>query len=118
MIGLRLTARSPVQEDRGLALGQCFLHARQLVLRQREENRDGIDLDGCRNVRVSNTSINSPNDDALVLKGSHALGFGRATENMTITNVLVGGVAATGQSSGANWVTITIPAIGSAAGTA
>jgi polygalacturonase len=56
-----------------------------------DTNRDGIDLDSCRNVRVSNTSINSPNDDALVLKGSHALGFARATENMTITNVLVSG---------------------------
>ena len=32
----------------------------------------------------------------------------------TITNVLVGGVKATIQSSGANWVTITIPAAGSA----
>jgi len=56
-----------------------------------DTNRDGIDLDGCRNVRVSNTSINSPNDDALVLKGSHALGFARATENVTIANGLVSG---------------------------
>ena len=56
-----------------------------------DTNRDGIDLDSCRNVRVSNTSINSPNDDALVLKGSHALGFARATESVTITNVLVSG---------------------------
>jgi polygalacturonase len=56
-----------------------------------DTNRDGIDLDSCRNVRVSNTSINSPNDDALVLKGSHALGFARATENVTITNGLVSG---------------------------
>jgi polygalacturonase len=56
-----------------------------------DTNRDGIDLDSCRNVRVSNTSINAPNDDALVLKGSHALGFARATENVTITNGLVSG---------------------------
>jgi len=56
-----------------------------------DTNRDGIDLDGCRNVRVSNTSINSPNDDALVLKGSHALGYARATENVTISNGLVSG---------------------------
>jgi polygalacturonase len=56
-----------------------------------DTNRDGIDLDGCRNVRVSNFSINSPNDDALVLKGSHALGFARATENVTIVNGLVSG---------------------------
>jgi polygalacturonase len=56
-----------------------------------DTNRDGIDLDGCRNVRVSNTSINAPNDDALVLKGTHALGFARATENVTIVNGLVSG---------------------------
>jgi polygalacturonase len=56
-----------------------------------DTNRDGIDLDGCRNVRVSNTSINAPNDDALVLKGSHALGFARPTENITITNSFVSG---------------------------
>jgi polygalacturonase len=56
-----------------------------------DTNRDGIDIDSCRNVRISNTSINSPNDDALVLKGSHALGFARPTENVTITNGLVSG---------------------------
>ncbi len=56
-----------------------------------DSNRDGIDLDSCRNVRISNVSVNTPNDDAIVLKGSHALGFARATENITITNSLVSG---------------------------
>jgi polygalacturonase len=56
-----------------------------------DTNRDGIDIDSCRNVRVSNTSVNSPNDDALVLKGTHALGAARPTENVTITNCLVSG---------------------------
>ncbi len=56
-----------------------------------DTNRDGIDLDGCRNVRVSNTSVNSPNDDAIVLKGSHALGFARPSENITIVNCFVSG---------------------------
>jgi polygalacturonase len=56
-----------------------------------DTNRDGLDVDACRNVRISNTSINSPNDDALVLKSSHALGYGRATENVTITNCQVSG---------------------------
>ena len=56
-----------------------------------DTNRDGIDLDSCRNVRVSNSSVNTPNDDAIVLKGTHALGFSRATENVTITNSLVSG---------------------------
>ncbi|MGD0667694.1 MAG: glycosyl hydrolase family 28-related protein [Bryobacteraceae bacterium] len=56
-----------------------------------DTNRDGIDVDSCRNVRISNLSVNSPNDDAIVIKGTHALGFARATENVTIVNCLVSG---------------------------
>ncbi|HVY94165.1 MAG TPA: glycosyl hydrolase family 28-related protein, partial [Bryobacteraceae bacterium] len=56
-----------------------------------DTNRDGIDIDSCRNVRISNSSVNAPNDDAIVLKGSHALGAARSTENVTITNSLVSG---------------------------
>ena len=56
-----------------------------------DTNRDGIDVDSCRNVRISNSSVNAPNDDAIVLKGSHALGAARASENITITNCLVSG---------------------------
>ncbi len=51
-----------------------------------DTNRDGFDIDSCRNVRISNSQVNSPNDDAIVLKSSYALGFNRATENVTITN--------------------------------
>jgi polygalacturonase len=56
-----------------------------------DTNRDGMDIDACRNVRISNTSVNAPNDDAIVLKTSHALGSARAVENVTITNVFVSG---------------------------
>jgi polygalacturonase len=56
-----------------------------------DTNRDGIDVDVCRNVRISNTSVNSPNDDAIVLKSSFALGEARATEHVTITNSFVSG---------------------------
>ncbi len=56
-----------------------------------DTNRDGINLDSCRNVRISNCSINSPRDDALCPKSSYALGFKRATENVTITNCVVSG---------------------------
>ena len=56
-----------------------------------DTNRDGLDIDACRNVRISNSSINSPNDDAIVLKSSYALGVTRATENVTITNCQVSG---------------------------
>jgi polygalacturonase len=56
-----------------------------------DTNRDGIDVDSCHNVRISNASVNTPNDDAIVIKGTHALGFARATENVTIVNCLVSG---------------------------
>jgi polygalacturonase len=56
-----------------------------------DTNRDGINVDCCRNVRISNCTINSPNDDGIVLKSSFALGYARATENVTITNCQVTG---------------------------
>ena len=56
-----------------------------------DTNRDGMDIDSCRNVHVSNCTINSPHDDGLCLKSSYALGFARATENVTITNCVVSG---------------------------
>jgi polygalacturonase len=56
-----------------------------------DTNRDGIDIDACKNVRVSNCSVNSPFDDAICPKSSFALGYARATENVTITNCQVTG---------------------------
>jgi polygalacturonase len=56
-----------------------------------DTNRDGFDIDCCRNVRISNCAINSPADDAIVLKSSYGLGFVRSCENITITNCLVAG---------------------------
>jgi polygalacturonase len=56
-----------------------------------DTNRDGIDLDACRQVRVSNCTVNSPFDDGICPKSSYALGFARATENVTITNCQVSG---------------------------
>ena len=56
-----------------------------------DTNRDGIDIDCCRNVRVSNCSVNSPWDDGICLKSSFALGYARATEMVTITNCLLAG---------------------------
>jgi polygalacturonase len=56
-----------------------------------DTNRDAIDLDGSRNVRISNTSANAPNDDAIVLKATFALGVARPVENVTITNCFVSG---------------------------
>jgi polygalacturonase len=56
-----------------------------------DTNRDGIDVDACKNVRISNTMVNSPIDDAICPKSSYALGYARATENLTITNCQVSG---------------------------
>lgn len=56
-----------------------------------DTNRDGIDIDACKNVRVSNCFVNSPFDDGICPKSSFALGYARATENVTITNCQVSG---------------------------
>jgi polygalacturonase len=56
-----------------------------------DTNRDGIDIDCCQNVRVSNCTINSPYDDAICLKSSYALNIARPTQNVTITNCQVSG---------------------------
>ena len=56
-----------------------------------DTNRDGINIDCCRNVRVSNSTVNSPFDDGICLKSSYGLGFARATENVTITNCQLSG---------------------------
>jgi polygalacturonase len=56
-----------------------------------DTNRDGIDIDCCRNVRVSNCNVNSPYDDGICLKSCFGLGYARATERVTITNCFVSG---------------------------
>jgi polygalacturonase len=56
-----------------------------------DTNRDGIDIDCCKNVYISNTIVNSPNDDAIVLKSSYALNEVRDTENVFIDNAMVSG---------------------------
>lgn len=54
-----------------------------------DTNRDGIDIDCCRNVMVSNCRVNSPEDDGICPKSTFALGEARITENLTITNCQV-----------------------------
>jgi polygalacturonase len=51
-----------------------------------DTNRDGMNVDCCKNVRISGCSVNSPWDDGICLKSSFALGEARATENVTISN--------------------------------
>jgi len=56
-----------------------------------DTDRDGMDIDCCRDVHVSNCTVNSPSDDGICLKSSYALGYARATEDLTITNCHVSG---------------------------
>ena len=68
-----------------------------------DTNRDGMDIDCCRNVRVSNCTVNSPWDDAICPKSSYALGEARMTENVTIANCFVTGGYAIGSVLDGTW---------------
>jgi len=48
-------------------------------------DRGAFDIDCCKNVKVSNCTVSSP-DDGICLKSSFGLGYARATENVAITN--------------------------------
>ncbi|MBR7017772.1 MAG: right-handed parallel beta-helix repeat-containing protein [Prevotella sp.] len=56
-----------------------------------DTNRDGIDIDCCKYFTVSNTKVNTPNDDAIVLKSSYALKKPVYCEHILITNCIVTG---------------------------
>lgn len=56
-----------------------------------DTDRDGMDIDCCQNVRVSNCTVNSPWDDGICPKSSFALGYARPTKSVTISNCWVTG---------------------------
>jgi len=56
-----------------------------------DTDRDGIDIDSCRFVTVRGCRVNSPNDDAIVLKSSLALGHPRACEDVEVADCAVSG---------------------------
>ena len=56
-----------------------------------DTNRDGIDIDCCKYITVTNTKVNTPSDDAIVLKSSYALKKAVPCEHILITNCLVTG---------------------------
>jgi polygalacturonase len=56
-----------------------------------DTNRDGMDIISCKNVRVSNCFVNSPEDDGICLKSDYSLNYFRSLENVTITNCQVSG---------------------------
>ncbi|MCL6524787.1 MAG: glycoside hydrolase family 28 protein [Thermoflavifilum sp.] len=56
-----------------------------------DTNRDGMDIDACKNVHITNCIVNSPYDDGICLKSSYGLGYNKPTENVTISNCIVSG---------------------------
>ncbi len=68
-----------------------------------DTDRDGFDIDCCRNVRVSNCTVNSPWDDAICPKSSYALGYLRSTDNITIANCFVTGAYELGSLIDGTW---------------
>lgn len=68
-----------------------------------DTDRDGFDIDCCRNVRVSNCTVNSPWDDAICPKSSYALGYARSTDNVTISNNFVTGTYQLGSVIAGKW---------------
>jgi polygalacturonase len=68
-----------------------------------DTDRDGFDIDCCRNVRVSNCTVNSPWDDAICPKSSYALGYARSTDNVTIANNYVTGTYELGSVLAGTW---------------
>jgi polygalacturonase len=83
-----------------LATGVDNLTIDNLVI---DTDRDGMDIDCCRNVRVSNCTVNSPWDDGICPKSSYALGYVRSTDNVTIANNFVTGTYELGTVVDGTW---------------
>jgi polygalacturonase len=56
-----------------------------------DTDRDGIDLDCVRRARVRGCQVNTPNDDAIVLKSSYALGEAIDCDDVLIEDCTVSG---------------------------
>ena len=56
-----------------------------------DTNRDGFDVDCCKYMTITNCRINTPSDDALVLKSSYALKRPVLCEHIAITNCNITG---------------------------
>jgi polygalacturonase len=83
-----------------LATGVDNLTIENLLI---DTDRDALDIDCCRNVRVTNCTINSPWDDAICPKSSYSLGILRPTENVTIANNYVTGTYELGSVANGTW---------------
>jgi len=76
-----------------LATGVDRLAIENLLI---DTNRDGVDIDSCRDVRIRGCTVNSPYDDAIVLKSSYSLCEKRSTERVAISDCVVMGRYAVG----------------------
>jgi len=56
-----------------------------------DTNRDGFDIDCCKYMTITNCKINTPSDDALVLKSSYALKKPVITEHIAVSNCNITG---------------------------
>ena len=56
-----------------------------------DTNRDAFDIDCCAHVKITNCTVNSLNDDGIVLKCSYGLGRAKATEDVLVKNCRVSG---------------------------
>ena len=74
-ISLKLSRNVTIRDIQMLLCGHFAILATGVDNLTIDTNRDGIDVDASRNVRISNVSVNSPWDDAIVLKASYGLGF-------------------------------------------
>jgi polygalacturonase len=71
-----------------LATGTSAISVEGLTI---DTNRDGLNFDCCRDVRVIRCRINSPNDDAICLKSTYALGRPVLTQDVLIADCWVTG---------------------------
>src|SRR3546814_12484945 len=58
-----------------------------------DTDRDGLDIDCCRDVKISNCTVNAHKDDAIVLKSSYALERKLMCEDVTIIGCKTSGYA-------------------------
>ncbi len=56
-----------------------------------DTNRDGMDIDCCKYLSISNCRVNTPSDDAIVLKSSYALKRPVLCEHISVTNCHITG---------------------------
>lgn len=56
-----------------------------------DTNRDGVDIDCCKDLVIRNSTVNTPSDDGIVLKSSYALKAVVPCEDVTVKNCTVTG---------------------------